>query len=128
MKSFGQYSIMLCARAGSNTEFLYIGFRFLQPLSASAFLAEAARYKYASVAGSCHGCRSSRIQRYDFPCSCGANECLTSNSATGSSAKSERSLGLEKYLVKMSATFLSPPIFLTTTTGCFSISLENKPN
>ena len=29
MKSFGQYSIMLCARAGSNTEFLYIGFRFL---------------------------------------------------------------------------------------------------
>ena len=115
MKSFGQYSIMLCARAGSNTEFLYIGFRFLQPLSASAFRAEAARYKYASVAGSGHGCRSSRIQRYDFPCSCGANECLTSNSATGSSAKSERSLGLEKYLVKMSATFLSPPIFLTTT-------------
>ena len=29
MKSFGQYSIMLCARAGSNTEFLYFGFRFL---------------------------------------------------------------------------------------------------
>ena len=42
-------------------------------------------------------------------------ECLPSNSVTGSSAKSERGLGLERYLVKMSATFLSPPIFLTTT-------------
>ena len=72
-------------------------------------------HRYASVAGSGHGCRSSRIQRNDFPCSCGANECLPSNSATGSSAKSERSLGLERYLVKMSATFLSPPICLTTT-------------
>ena len=71
IKSFGQYSIMLCARAGSNTEFLYIGFRFLHTLSASAFLAEAAMHKYASVAGSGHGCGSSRIQCYDFPCSCG---------------------------------------------------------
>ena len=106
---------MLCARAGSNTEFLYISFRFLHLLSASAFLAEAAMHKYASVAGSGHGCRSSRIQRCDFPCSCGANECLPSNSVTGSSTKSERSLGLERYLVKMSATFLSPPIFLNTT-------------
>ena len=87
MKSFGQYSIMLCARAGSNTEFLYIGFRFLHSFSASAFLAEVAMHKYASVACSGHGCRSSRIQCYDFPCSCGANECLPSNSATGSSAR-----------------------------------------
>ena len=36
-------------------------------------------------------------------------------SASGSSAKSERSLGLKRYLVKMSATFLSKPIFFTTT-------------
>ena len=41
---------MLFARAGSNTEFLYIGFRFLHSLSASAFLAAAAIHRYASVA------------------------------------------------------------------------------
>ena len=109
MKSSGQYSIMLCARAGSNTELQHSGFRFLHSFWES--LAEAAMHKYASVAGSGHGCGSSRMQHYDLPCSCGANECLPSNSVTGSSAKSERSLGLGRYFVKVSATFLSPPIF-----------------
>ena len=79
MKSFGQYSIMLCARAGSNTEFLYIGFRFLHLLSASAFLAEAAMHKYTSVAGSGHGCGSSVIQRRKVLCQNVRNVPVTAN-------------------------------------------------
>ena len=80
-----------------------------------AFLVAADMHKHASVAGSGHGCGSSRMQRYDLPCICRAKECLPSNSVTGMSARSERSLELERYFVKMSATFLSPPIFSTTT-------------
>ena len=77
MKSFGQYSIMLCARAGSNTEFLHSGFRFLHPSRPRPFWQRPPCTKYASLAGSGHGCGSSRIQRYNIPCSCGSNECLT---------------------------------------------------
>ena len=95
MKTFGQYSIMLCAKGGSNTEFQHIGSNFLPLLSASAFLVEAAMHKARKRWGLKPWMRIIKDARYDLPCSCGANECFSSYSVTGRSANSERSLELQ---------------------------------
>ena len=83
-------------------------------------------HKCASAAGSGHGSGSSRMHVTIYPAAVGANECLPSNSVTGKSAKSERSLMLERYFVKTSTTFLSPPIFSTTTIPSSILSRAQK--